>query len=164
VGHKALFSAITRGLPRAERETIVARYYAPHRSTVERAVTGQVRAGRSVVHVGIHSFTPELDGEIRNADIGLLYDPKREQEKEFCRAWAEALRASPKGWRVRLNYPYRGDSDGLTTSLRKMFAATRYLGIEVECNQRAFLHPAGPKQAVALRRDLLASLRGVIKL
>ena len=38
--------------------------------------------------------------------------------------------------RVRYNYPYRGDSDGLTTWLRKKHPAARYLGIEIEINQR----------------------------
>ena len=37
--------------------------------------------------------------------------------------------------RVRLNYPYRGDSDGLTTWLRRRHPAARYLGIELEINQ-----------------------------
>jgi hypothetical protein len=37
---------------------------------------------------------------------------------------------------VRRNYPYRGNADGLTTALRRVHGADRYVGIEVELNQR----------------------------
>jgi hypothetical protein len=37
---------------------------------------------------------------------------------------------------VRCNAPYRGVSDGLTTHLRRRFAAHRYAGIELEMSQR----------------------------
>jgi hypothetical protein len=38
--------------------------------------------------------------------------------------------------RVRYNYPYRGNTDGLGTWLRNRHPASRYLGIEIEINQR----------------------------
>ena len=31
--------------------------------------------GRRVIHISSHSFTPELNGKVRRADVGLLYDP-----------------------------------------------------------------------------------------
>ena len=37
--------------------------------------------------------------------------------------------------KVRFNYPYKGTSDGLTTTLRKKFGP-RYVGIEIEINQK----------------------------
>lgn len=91
--------------------------------------------GRRVVHVAVHSFTPEIDGEVRNAEIGLLYDSRRRSEAAFCRRWAGSLHRLDRGLRVRRNYPYRGSADGLTTWLRRRHPQSRYLGIELEINQ-----------------------------
>ena len=84
-----------------------------------------------------------LRGETRNADVGILYDPRRPAEKRFAMAWARAIRAAARELRVRRNYPYLGVGDGLTTTLRRRFPAWRYLGIELEVNQRFFVTDAG---------------------
>ena len=68
VGHPRLFSEVTRGLPPAERERILEEHYRPYRRQAEDWVATQ---RRPVVHVSSHSFTPVLDGEVRNADIFL---------------------------------------------------------------------------------------------
>ena len=75
IGHPQLCSAATRGAPRELRATIVERYYRPYRAEVERRVRRSVARGRRVIHVSSHSFTPVLDGSVRRADVGLLYDP-----------------------------------------------------------------------------------------
>jgi predicted N-formylglutamate amidohydrolase len=87
----------------------------------------------------VHSFTPVLDGRVRDVDVGFLYDPSRTPERDFVTAWIAALRERDPTLRLRRNQPYRGTSDGLTTSLRQRFDATRYLGIELEISQ-AFPH------------------------
>ena len=87
------------------------------------------------MHVAVHSFTPELDGHVRNADIGLLYDSRRPREAALCRRWRAILARMAPDLRVRYNYPYRGNTDGLGTWLRKRHPAERYLGIEIEINQ-----------------------------
>jgi len=129
-----IWSRFTKGLPKAEREGILERFWQPHRTEVEETVAAAARKGR-VVHVAVHSFTPELDGEVRNAEIGLLYDSRRKREAALCRRWAKILQRHDPGLRVRLNYPYRGMSDGLTTWLRKRHPEKRYLGVEIEINQ-----------------------------
>jgi len=94
----------------------------------------------------VHSFTPRLRGHTRNADIGLLYDPARPVEQGFCREWAQ--RMGDEGcFRVRLNYPYRGTSDGFVTALRRELPASGYLGIEIEINQ-ARLMPGAERLAL----------------
>ena len=129
-----IWSRFMRALPKAERAAILERYWWPHRSKVETAVTDAARRSR-VVHVAVHSFTPDLDGERRNADVGLLYDSRRPREASLCRRWGAILARMAPELRVRYNYPYRGDSDGLGTWLRKRHPAARYLGIEIEINQ-----------------------------
>jgi predicted N-formylglutamate amidohydrolase len=129
-----IWSRFTRALPKSERAAILARYWWPHRSKVEAAVTEASRSAR-VVHVAVHSFTPQLDGHVRNADVGLLYDSRRPREASLCRRWGDILARVAPDLRVRYNYPYRGNTDGLGTWLRKRHPASRYVGVEIEINQ-----------------------------
>ncbi|HYD80422.1 MAG TPA: N-formylglutamate amidohydrolase [Paucimonas sp.] len=135
LGHPGLYSEYSRTLAPAERRRLVESHYLPHRQRIEEAVAGMVANGGRVVHLASHSFTPELNGKVRNADIGLLYDPGREEERRFCRGWGAALGAALPGSRTRFNYPYAGKSDGLATFLRRRFAGEVYIGVEVEINQ-----------------------------
>ncbi len=147
--HPALFSDATRTLAAADRELLRANYYRPHRAAVVAAITEALSRHRCVLHLAAHSFTPVLDGVLRNADVGLLYDPKRTSEREFCHRLAERLRAAMPGLVVRRNYPYRGAADGLTTSLRARFARGRYLGVEVELNQALLTNKRGAQQVMS---------------
>ncbi|MGQ0612243.1 MAG: N-formylglutamate amidohydrolase [Planctomycetaceae bacterium] len=131
-GHPRLFSEFTRGLDAAAKARLLARHYLPYRAAVESAV----RARRSVLHLSSHSFAPVLEGEVRRMDVGLLYDPARRGEAGFCARWrAELLRLRPD-LIVARNAPYRGTADGLVTHLRRVFPESRYLGIELEVNQK----------------------------
>lgn len=131
----AVFSSITRRLPLVERREILARYHEPHRRRVQDLLVKALADDRRVLHVCVHSFTPVLEGKVRNADIGLLYDPRRPAERSAAAAWRSALLAVSPGLRVRMNYPYLGRSDGLVTHLRQRLGR-RYVGIELEVNQR----------------------------
>ena len=153
--HPSVFSEFTRPLSRAARADIVARWWRPWREAVAGTVAGWLDARVPVRHFSVHSFTPELDGRIRNADIGLLYDPSRPAEREFCASLGALLGAH--GWRLRMNYPYRGVADGHTSSLRRRFGAD-YAGIELEFNQALF-----PRLLATACTDVagsLAELRG----
>jgi predicted N-formylglutamate amidohydrolase len=130
-----IWSPFTAKLPAAERQRILERYWWPHRNEVEAAVAAGAVSGRRVVHIAIHSFTGVLDGQQRNAEIGLLYDPIRTGEANLCKRWIEALHELLPDFRVRRNYPYRGNTDGLTTWLRRKFPDATYAGIELELNQ-----------------------------
>lgn len=135
-GHPRAFSEFTRGLSRGEREEILERWYTPHREAVLADVGELAASVRTVIHLGVHSFTPVLDGVVRRADVALLYDPSRRSEAALCSAWVHELRRLLPDLAVRRNQPYRGVSDGLTTSLRRHFGAEAYVGVEIEVNQR----------------------------
>ena len=77
---------------------------------------------------------------MRNADVGILYDPRRQREAEPACRWAREIAAS--GLRVRLNYPYRGTADGLCKTLRQRLPVSAYVGVELELNQRCLAGPA----------------------
>lgn len=136
LSHPRLCSERSRVLNADEKRSLLARHYSPYREEVEGAVAAAVGAGRRVLHVSSHSFSPVLDGVERNADVGLLFDPRRAAEASCAARWRAALRAAVPHWTVRRNYPYRGTSDGLTTHLRKRFGDEHYAGIELEVNQR----------------------------
>lgn len=157
--HRRLFSEFTASLPREVRIKLLDKYYHPHRDRIRQTIEKFTRRGK-VIHIGVHSFTPSLNGDVRRADIGLLYDPARPLETNFCRRWQENLRKTIPGWRVRRNYPYLGTADGLTTHLRKIFASDYYAGIELEVNQAIVEDPAKLKQ---LQESLCQSLAATIE-
>jgi predicted N-formylglutamate amidohydrolase len=153
IGHPQLFSAVTRAAPAEIRAQIVEQYYRPYRAQVERSVGQAVSRGHRVIHVSSHSFTAELDGKVRGADVGLLYHPGRRGEVEVCARWKESLAALAPELRMRRNYPYEGKGDGLTSHLRRRFAESDYVGIELELNQ-SIVFAAG-RRWTALRRVLI---------
>ena len=132
--NRRIWSGFTGSLPKEERNRILERWWRPHRESVESAVAAATRVHR-VVHVAVHSFTAELNGEVRKADVALLYDSRRAAESVLCRQWAGIMRGINPGLRIRFNYPYRGCTDGLPTWLRQRHASGDYLGVELEINQ-----------------------------
>jgi predicted N-formylglutamate amidohydrolase len=141
--HPQLYSEATRAAPEDIRREIFQRYYQPYRSKAETQIAQAVAGGARVIHISCHSFTQELDGEVRLADLGLLYDPARIAEERLCRRWQIALRVYAAALKTRLNYPYTGTADGFTVYLRQRFASDSYLGIELEVNQKHVRKSAG---------------------
>ncbi|BAL23863.1 N-formylglutamate amidohydrolase [Azoarcus sp. KH32C] len=155
-GHPRLYSEMIRRQPEALRREIFESHYLPFRTRAEGIIARAVEEGRRVVHVSSHSFTPVLDGVVRRADVGLLYDPARPGEAALCRAWLASLRRHAPELRLRRNYPYTGKSDGFTAYLRRRFDADRYIGVELEINQGLV---GAPRDAWRrLRTELVASL------
>lgn len=130
LGHHQLFSKISADHPK--NEELVKQFYLPYRESVENKISEIVNRKQQAIHLSVHTFTPIFDNKVRDFDIGLLYDPKRESEKQFCKTLRENLREE---FEVKMNQPYKGSSDGFTTSLRKKFNGESYLGIELEINQ-----------------------------
>jgi predicted N-formylglutamate amidohydrolase len=156
--HRQLFSEFTRPLTADQRREILQRYYLPHRQRITDWLR-QYAARSTVVHISVHSFAPELQRVARRADVGLLYDPRRLGETAFCQDWQRRLRQQRPDLRVRRNYPYLGRADGLTTALRREFVDPRYLGIELEVNQR-WVERGGPGWR-ELQADLVRTLADV---
>jgi predicted N-formylglutamate amidohydrolase len=157
IGHPDLYSEATRNVPVSVRREILHGHYLPYRNRVEAHIAEAIAGGNRVIHIASHSFTPELDGAVRNADIGLLYDPSRPGEMVLCRHWQSRLKSSAPELKVRRNYPYTGKSDGFTAYLRRCFPADVYAGIELEINQKYVLN-GGPRWRT-LRSLVIGTLR-----
>ena len=151
------WSEKTRLLPAAEKQRIIERHYAPYRKKVAAIVGNAIASGNRVIHISSHSFTPVLNGHVRTADVGILYDPSRGGEAFLAGVWKSALAERDPDLRVRRNYPYAGKGDGLTRTLRQRHSASSYVGIELELNQ-AFVR-RGDKRWLALRASIVATLR-----
>lgn len=144
-----VFSPVTASLPPPTREQLLSRYHRPHWRRVDTTLRSWIAEGLQVLHLGVHTFTPTLDGTVREMDVGLLYDPARPLESAFCARWKRLLAGSAPPLRVRRNRPYRGTADGIVTALRRRFPTDAYVGVELEVSQAL----AGPG---ATGRDRLA--------
>lgn len=140
IDHPSVFSAFTRNLPAAERRAIAAAHHAPHRTRVEAEAARAIRAFGRCVHIGVHTFTPVLHGRVRALDVGLLCDPHRPFEIELVEGWRVQLASADPDLRIRRNLPYRGWTDGLTTTLRERLG-TAYAGVELEVNRAEIDRP-----------------------
>ncbi len=161
VGHPKLFSEFTTKLDNSARRNVLDEYYFPHRQTVEENLGVKIRSGQRAVHLSVHTFTPVMNGQKRNADVGLLYDPARPGERQFCDLWRRRLLAENGNIRVRRNYPYLGRADGFTTHLRKQFTDRDYIGIELEVNQVWVFDERRRSQWRGLIQTLAESFAGV---
>lgn len=132
------------------RAARLARYWRPYRLEVAKAVADAVADG-ACLHFSVHSFVERLNGVERTNDFGILYDPRRSREVAFARALQRALQA--RGCSARRNFPYFGHTDGLTSHLRTRHAATRYLGFEIELNQRIARTADGQRRLGAVLVD-----------
>ncbi|BCA94056.1 hypothetical protein TUM19329_04170 [Legionella antarctica] len=135
MNHPRCFSEITRDLSPEEKQKIMDLYYWPFRQQVMALIKKNIDLGSQVWHLSIHSFTPVLHNIVRNTDIGLLYDPQRSPEKTLASQWKKEIHTQTPIYKIRMNYPYRGVSDGFTSMMRKVYTSEQYLGIEVEANQ-----------------------------
>lgn len=161
IGHRNLHVDAIRTLPAAIRQEIIEHYYHPYRTDAERLVAqGIARRGR-VIHISCHSFISSLNGVVRDADIGLLYDPARQGESALCALWKSVLKAVAPDLKVRRNFPYQGRNDGLTATLREEFPADAYIGIELELNQKNLVAPR--RQWTALRQCVINSLETALR-
>jgi hypothetical protein len=61
---------------------------------------------------------------------------------------------------VRLNYPYAGAADGLTTWLRRRHPQSRYLGVELEINQAIVGTPRWRRFQQRIAQSLRESITG----
>lgn len=131
-----LHSAFSAKLGSQHKKTLLDAHYHPYRNSVQAEVERLLKSHERVVHLSVHSFTPEMRGKVRTTDIGLLFDPKSPFEVEVCAHWRKRLIAAKSKFVVHDNRPYRGDGDGLTTTLRQLLGPKRYAGIELEVNQK----------------------------
>lgn len=154
--HKNLFSEFSKQLSLEEKQPLLETYKS-YRNSVEKTIKKYIDKDEMVMHISVHSFTPILNQQTRNCDIGVLYDSKINLEKNYSKLIKKNILLLNKEINVRFNYPYFGKSDGFTTYLRKHFPKN-YVGIELEINQK---FATKNKMDVAIKNILFKSLETI---
>lgn len=153
-----LYSEFSKTLDPVVKKFLMKKYYTAYRQQVYEWIKERARKTDSVVHLSIHTFTPVLKGEVRSADIGILYDEKREPEAKISKQLVNELGIFAPQFVAKHNYPYLGTADGFTTYLRKEFRPQNYSGIEIEVNNK---HHSKP-QMEEIKKALQSAVRSVM--
>jgi len=157
--NRNIYTEYSRTVP-AEQKGELVNMYKNYRISVNRFIRNSIKRNYTAIHLSIHTFVPELHGVVRNNDIGILFDPKNENEKLLASRWKSILKNIEPAYKVRFNYPYLGISDGFTTYLRKVFTYN-YLGIELEVNQK---HVKNNRINEDLKEQIIQSIGNLITL
>lgn len=136
VSHPNLFSEYSSHLSFSEKKELIKQYYLPYRMCIAENIQEILQKGYTVLHISVHTFTPVLLYKERNFDIGFLYDPGRNKERQISFQLKKLVLSQLPKFKIRMNQPYKGISDGLTTMLRNEIDKENYIGIEVEVNQK----------------------------
>ncbi|MDP3705568.1 MAG: N-formylglutamate amidohydrolase [Legionellaceae bacterium] len=159
--HSRCFSKVTKHLSSTEKQSLIDQYYLPFRQQTKHIIDRHIANNEQVLHLSVHTFAPILKGLIQNAGIGLLYDFRRHGEKEVARVWHGLLLQETPEYRIRMNYPFPGNSDSFTSSLRHDYAERDYLGMEMDVNQAVLTSPAAISE---IAHALSHSLRELLEL
>ncbi|MCO8122951.1 N-formylglutamate amidohydrolase [Stieleria sp. TO1_6] len=158
--HRQLYGALSQDWSDVQKQQLIDLVHTPYRRRIESALQRILQQFTFVIHLSVRTFDSQVSQTPRRGDIGLLYDPSREAEVDFCLDWIDELYDLYPHLRVRRNYPRRGTVDSLHKALRRKFPADQYLGVEV------WLNRAWASRDVALRdealRHLAASLRETV--
>lgn len=101
-----------RAMSAAERRARVEEIYLPFRDAVARFVSERRAAGRRLILVTMHSFTPVYFGNPRTVEIGILHDADSRLADRMLKIATDGEVA----YDIRRNEPY-GPADGVTHSL-----------------------------------------------
>jgi hypothetical protein len=149
--HRDLFGRQSRHWSDAQKQLLIETVYRPYRQRIEASVERILQHFHYVIHLSVRTFPAKFRAKPRRTDIGLLYDPAREEEMAFCIDWIDEMYDINPNVRVRRNYPRRGTVDSLTKAMRCRFSAEQYLGIDVWMNR------AWAARDVRLRDEALLS-------
>lgn len=135
VGHRRLFGPTTGCWPLQKKQQLIDVVHAPYRRRVELAIRRILQQFPFVVHLSVRTFELRSADKVHRTDVGLAYDPSRDDEAEFCLEWIDELYREFPHLRVRRNYPRRGTVDSLAKMMRRRFPPEQYLGVEVLLNR-----------------------------
>lgn len=136
------------------RAARLAKYWTPWRAAASADLDAAVARVGHAFHLSLHSFVERLRRVERKFEIGLLYDPGHPAERPLADRLHKRLEAS--GLRVRRNKPYTGLEDGHCMRQRIERPTAKYLGMEIEMNQRFVRSPEGARRFGRALRDALA--------
>jgi len=109
-GYPLAFNARLDPAEKARRKQL---YYDPYHAEIDRCLSERLARGGDVLLLSVHSFTPDFMGEIREMEMGVLYDRFDAVAERF------GGHLEDQGFITALNEPYSG-KDG------KIFSAQHH--------------------------------------
>ena len=140
-----------RNLHQDEKDLRASALYWPYHVAINDQVERLSKAGPQPAFISIHSFTPVLNGESREWQMGILWDKDQETRKIFL----EGLRGA--GYHVGDNEPYSGKApQDFTIDHHAEEAGLRHVGIEIR--QDLIDDDEGIEEVAAVMHDVIASI------
>jgi predicted N-formylglutamate amidohydrolase len=133
---KTLFTRFSGKLEPEKKEMLLHDFHNPYWYNIRQKIEQMLQSHPFLIHISVHSFTPELKNINRRTDIGLLFDRKRIFEQKLCANLKKQIKKQLPEFKTHYNLPYRGTHDGLTASLRQEYPVEKYIGLELELNQK----------------------------
>lgn len=121
---------LNRGIDPAERQRRLDRFHRPYHEAIEARLPGY----DAEIVFSIHTFTPNYEGQVRQVEVGVLFN---EEEELGVRA-AEAIRAA--GFVTELNEPWSGKA-GLIYAAERHAHAHGRRALELEFRQDLAVRP-----------------------
>lgn len=125
--------------------------YHPFHQAIDALIDARLAAGRNVVLVTVHSFTPVYFGKARDGHLGILHD----DDSRLADAMLDAA-ASMKLEQVSRNYPY-GPEDGVTHTLKRHGLTRQIANVMLEIRNDLISDEAGQRHWAGLIAELLAA-------
>lgn len=134
-------------LPDGQRLERILRWWQPFHDAVDAMIVEHP----ATILLSMHSFTPVYEGEVREVEIGVLYD----DEDAMAARLVELL--EPSGYCVRENEPYSGKG-GMMFSCYKHAKENGLHGIEIELRQDLLQDPAHVSRLLDVLTDAFETL------
>lgn len=115
---------LNKGLDETERLLRIEMYYRPYHAALEQCVA----ALKPSLVLGMHSFTPVYDGDVRAVEVGVL----QTDQKQLALAWVHSM--ANHSFDVRLDEPYAGGG-GFMYSPQRHATAAGCPALELEIRQ-----------------------------
>ena len=124
-GHALSFND---GITNEEVQRRIDTYHSPYHGAIDQLCSERHAANADVVLFSIHSFTPQLGDDVRDMQMGILFD------KHDAIAGRLAGYLDDEGFTVALNQPYSGRT-GMIFAAQRHGTAHRCIYLELEIRQ-----------------------------
>jgi len=121
-----------------QRRRMNERYHGAYLEALRQRIRSGLGVSPPVVHLSVHTFSPESDLAPPDTDIAVLYEAARPDETLLGGTWIAAMRAAAPDLAISDNPP--GSSGELLQVLRREYNAGSYLGLRLEVCQSFFLN------------------------
>jgi len=150
------FSEFVAGLSEDQLVRMQERHLGAYHETLRQRIKSGIHVSPPVVHLSVHTFSPEFGLAPPATDIVVLSQGGRPNEVLLSGAWVAALRSAAPDLAISENPPYPGGSGELLQLLRQEFDPAHYLALRLDVSQSFFLNGT-PWRWDKLKKLLLAT-------